>query len=91
MNLTLQKKLAEIVMTAGNAQSQVTAIKALDSLGDEMDDSIFDPWINKKTGDIKNSSSEPEVTGAIFSSTPVQQDKKDELLGMINIPAKGGS
>ena len=85
MNLTLQKKLAEIVMTSGNAQSQVTAIKALDALGEELDDSIFDPWINGKSG-IKGASSEPEDTTPIFSPTPIQEDKQKELLGMFNLP-----
>lgn len=87
MNLTLQKKLAEIVMTSGNAQSQVTAIKALDALGEEMDDSIFNPWIDGK-GDIKSASNEPEDTTPIFSSTPVQEAKKEELLAQFNIPSK---
>ncbi|EDL53568.1 hypothetical protein VSAK1_00512 [Vibrio mediterranei AK1] len=85
MNLTLQKKLAEIVMTASNAQSQVTAIKALDALGDEMDDSIFDPWISE-SGTFIGSTGEPEEVEVIFSPTPIQENKQKELQEMIKLP-----
>ncbi|AYO19178.1 hypothetical protein D0856_02870 [Vibrio owensii] len=50
MNRLLQQQLAKVVMTTGNDQSRVTAIKELDKLGDELDVTIFDEWTGGQTG-----------------------------------------
>lgn len=75
MNLILQQQLAEVAVTSGSGTARVGALKELHALGDEMDDSIFDPWINKSTGGFKGSSNTDESTEVIFSPTPVQEEK----------------
>ena len=68
MNRLLQQQLAKVVMTTGNDQSRVTAIKELDKLGDELDVTIFDEWTGGQTG----VSTEASTTAGAVEYSPEQ-------------------
>lgn len=49
MNRLLQQQLAKVIFNTNNDQSRVTAIKELDKLGDDLDVTIFDEWVDTPT------------------------------------------